>query len=317
MKHQQPFVVLSALLGLAISGCTVSPQPDLPSGTASAAVSPTSPATTTSPATPRLTVVRTPAADAPSKAQALLDQPKMVFTRPDDQPHAPETFVVRGDTVTIADRVNDQIVTFQNGRRIAAIAFPDLKLADMAIRDGHYYFLNALDQREVDEYVIDATGTLTQVGTQTLPAEADRIGWDDGRLVAQLIEHNTWVAVDGSGPVPANPTFDLNGRGFRVNDGHTVLEIPTRHEPIGIDLIARDADYTYYQVYDNYVRANAEQVYRGYVYQFDRSGQLVHTYTLHVAIDFKPSRELQIVDGRVYQLFVTNKTAQVLLLEPN
>ncbi|WP_143483665.1 hypothetical protein [Propionicimonas paludicola] len=295
----------------------MSPQPDIPSGTVSAAVSPTSPATTTSVATPRLTVVRAPAADAPSKARVLLDQPKMVLTRPEDQPYAPEAFVVRGDTVTIADRVNKQIVTFQNGRRIGAVAFPDLKLADMAIRDGHYYFLNALDQREVDEFVMDDTRTLTQVGNQILPAEADRIGWDDGRLVAQLTEQNTWVAVDGSDPVVANPTFELNGRGFRITDGHTVLEIPTRYEPTGVELIARDADYTYYQVYDNYVRANAEQVYRGYVYQFDRSEQLVHTYTLHVAADVKPSRELQIVDGRVYQLFITNKTARVLLLAPN
>jgi hypothetical protein len=305
-------VILSS--GLVLAGCTaVRPSPTSSGSPASPAISATASPTTV----PSITVVSAPAPEVPSRAIVMLDAPHMVFSRPEDQPHAPETFVVTGDRITVADRVGKQIVTYQHGRRIATTPFPTIKIADMAIRGDRYYFLEA-DQTEVDEFTLNpSTNKLDRTGTHQLPAQADLIGWDGESLVAQLLEANKWVLVNGPGPITPSPTFSLRDHRFQVTDGPLRLEIPTRHEPIGIELLARDNQGTYYRVDDNYTKSNGEQIYRTYVYQFDTAGRFVHSYTLTEATDYKPSREIQIADGRIYQLLITRETAKVLLLKPN
>jgi hypothetical protein len=311
MTNPRWLAIPGVIAGLAVAGCVSAPTQAASTASASPVVSASSSAT---PAV--ITVVPSPASKTPSKATVILDAPEMVFSRPEDQLHAPETFVIDGDTLTIADRVHKLLVTYHNGQRTGTIPFPDMNIQDMAIRGDHYYFLDP-DQIHVAEYLLGADRLLQRTATWSLPAEAWLIKWDGQYLAAHLVERNTWVSATGSDPITANPTFGLEGHTFEIFDGPLTMKIPTRWEPIGIDLVDREGDYSYYKVTDNYTRANATQVYISYIYQFDNQGHFIHSYTMRIAKVYKPAREIQIDNGQVYQLYETEKTAQILRLAPN
>ena len=317
MRQIRLVTVLVIVGCVAAAGCTIMPGPSV--GTPSTVASSPTPAITSvsASATPSpTTVLESPAPKTASKATVILNAPDMVFSRPEDQLHAPETFVIDGDSLTIADRVHKLLVTYRNGQRTGTIPFPDMKIQDMASRGDQYYFLDP-DQIHVAEYTLGADKTLHRTAAWNLPAEAWLIRWDGDSLAARLIMSGSWVSVTGSDPITPNPKYSLRGHTFEIIDGPLTIKIPVRWEPIEIDLVDREGDYSYYEVTDNYTRPDASQVYVSYIYQFDNQGHFIHSYTLHMARGYKPAREIQIDNGQVYQLHTTKKTAQILRLAPN
>jgi hypothetical protein len=247
----------------------------------------------------------------------VLDDPRTVIAQPDNQPIGPSTFFVRGDTITIPDRVNDVLGIYRDNKRVDAVTMPDVACCiDLLVKEDHYWLLDGDDQ--VFEYVRKpGADHLTELNRSEVrgyqPTFLDAEG---PNVVVQMFDGERVLAT-GPGPVMPGAKFDMLKHGWNIDDGSVKAKLMVRHEPVSIHLLARTADSSYYTVFDDDPKTE-ERPNAGYVYQLTSRGQLLRTFTLRNGGDKSPIRDVAVAaDGTVYQMFVTVKTTKIYRIEPN
>lgn len=299
------------LMSLMLAGCTTGP-PSPGAENSSAATSPT-------PATIRITV-QPPEKPIPTKP--IVDDPATVFSRPESLPIGPRSFYVDGDTITLYDFLNDQFVTYRNGKKIRTVDFEDRgRPQDLLIIGDHYWILtnttddNGLEKDTVRHYTIKP-GTNRFTLIKEYPAKGKQPTWitrEGNNIVLQTIDDKL-RRVAGTDPFRPAPKMSLLKNGFGIHDDQTNTEIIIPGEPIGIGLLARTDHYNYYWVVDyTETLRNA-----GWIYQLTKTGELVHTYTMIQLGIGEPNRSFQIApNGQVYEMVITNKTTRIYRIAPN
>jgi hypothetical protein len=256
--------------------------------------------------------------ESPRPAKLLLDDPTMVTKAPDEFPLAPNTFAVRGDTITIDDPVHHRIGIYRNGKRVKSLAWPDSDCLDMVVDGDHYWFLGTDetgDKYEVFDYLLKPGAThLTLVTTYPVPGDdMNPPTWltREGQNIVLQDSDNKLDLVAGPGPLTPAGKITVGKYVARIRNGLVTTEITTRRRAGWPDLLARTDQYDYFWITDD---GPTEWIYR-----LTKTGELAGTYTLLRITDSRPFlHEVQIgPDGQVYQLVVTDKSVRVYLIAPN
>jgi hypothetical protein len=121
--------------------------------------------------------------------------------------------------------------------------------------------------------------------------------------------------VDGPGPIRAQPeTTDLD-HAFQLTDGNINATVPLKYSSYVARRIALTDQYTFYSVdawNDKHPTQDQEAVL-----QFTLNGQLVHTYAVYRRGSTAEGRQFVVADDKLYQMWISNKTVKVFLIEPN
>jgi len=328
MKSRWSALVLAILL----TGCTA---PAVPAPSAST-IGMTPDATASPPASPSASPSANPPAlewkDIPvaqkkvSAFDVILSDTKLLVLDA-DEPYGPYMFAVFGDQVLLDDPGDGDVLTYTNGHRTAAatIDSPNDYPEDLLPHGSELYVLQGDGgtgtNRKVHVYRRDSSGKkLTRV--RVLPGELvagnaqASIHFSGPNLVGEAWGDEP-VLLDGPGPL-SEPTLDIKNKVFTVKlPGSQPLRIHTRYAPDSIDLVSLDDDYAYYLAEDFDADSDPEDAGL-YVYRVALSATGTDaTYTLADSPGYEPSRQVQVVDGQVYQLRATSKVVQVLRLHQN
>jgi hypothetical protein len=251
------------------------------------------------------------------KATLLLDDPRTIRSQPDNEPYAPFSFFVSGDTITIPDTVNNVLGIYRDNKRIRAITMPEISCCfDLRGEGGHYWLLDG--DHNVYEYSLSPGATsLVKLGRHHV--DGDQPTWLDtegANVVVQMFDGKR-VLVSGSGPVAPGARFEMLEHGWTIDDGTIKADLSVRYEPVSIHLLARTGLSNYYWVYDENPRVDRSPNY-GYLYELSTmNGELLRTYTLKTPGVTTPNRGVLVSDGRVYQMIVTNRSTKVYRIEAN
>jgi len=293
----RPAGLLTIAMGL-LAGCgATAPQPAVP------------------PPTPSPAQVAVPTTPSTVRSKLLLEDPKLVIKQEEQLPLAPGTFAIIGDEIIINDYLQDKIAIYQGGKRITAFDKPST-IVDMAIRDGKWYLLDT--DSTVTVYTRTTKG-LKQIRTIPLPeldpgteSAYNSLYFEGPNLIAY---NGDPVLVDGPGPVLPEPETTKLDHAFHLTDGNTNATIPVKYDPFSIDRIALTDQHVFYEVTD-WADDNDKQ-FRQFIVQFTLDGQLVHTYAIHRRGSTAEGRQFVVTDGKLYQMWISNKTVKVFLIEPN
>jgi hypothetical protein len=272
-----------------------------------------SPAPTTATTSSEVSVV-VPAVSDTIHSKLLFEDPTLVIKRSDELPLAPSSFAVVGDQVIINDYLQDTFDIYQGGKRIIEFDNPE-PIGDFAVRDAKYYTLESGDV--VGVYSRTAKG-LKRDRTIKLPtikpggSQYNSLYFEGPNLIA---EADARILVDGPGPIRAQPeTTDLD-HAFQLTDGNINATVPLKYSSYVARRIALTDQYTFYSVdawNDKHPTQDQEAVL-----QFTLNGQLVHTYAVYRRGSTAEGRQFVVADDKLYQMWISNKTVKVFLIEPN
>lgn len=305
-------------LGVLLAGCTPPPAAPAPSP---ATVGPASPTTGANPSTSPTSLLLRDIPLAPRKASAfdvVLSDPRLLVHDPAGL-WGPETFAVLGDQVVLEDPVGDGMLTYTDGRRTGRGELDTdgwVVVDDLLARDSELYVLQGDDDtatnRKVHVYRPGTGGALTPV--RVLPGEFIRGNgpaslYFAGANVVGWSFDDPDVLLDGPGPVP-EWEVDVNQATSTVALlGTARLRFHTRDPEADIQLLQLDDDDAYFLI---------EEADAAYVYGIALTPAGIDTsYTLAGCPGYNPDRQVQVVDGQVYQLRSTKNTVQVVRLHPN
>ena len=256
----------------------------------------------------------------------LVNDKSMVRSRVEEEPQGPETFWVEEDQITVADHVNNRIVTFQNTGVIDSLDWPTtaegepVRAVDMAIDGDTFYFLEFMEPFvHVHQRV---HGRLEPVRVVDFSSESssqvDQIELRDGNLIGVTYSGRRFM-IEGSGELPPDPVLQIDEEipSHIVKDGPVNVRLATRHEPVGVQLLRRDSTGSYYLTAESHYSDEQGTVYVLHVYHLALDGSLVRTFTPHRDVDHVPNREFRLVNDQLYQLLVRADSAEVILLHPN
>lgn len=316
-------IATTAAVFLAISGCTTTPRTSTPTApTAAATTAGAPPASVSPPASPTaLGWKDIPAATTDtSDFEVLLSDKKLLIAGGDD-PWGPESFAVLGDQILVQDST-DGIITYSDRRRTGRARLDSGDYAeDLLVRGSELYVLQGngaeAANRKVHVYTVDSGGAFTPVrilpgtflegaGRASIHLSGDNVvGWNS---------EGPEVLLDGPGPL-AEPAFTLKEKVFTVTlPGAQPLRIHARYGAASIELVTRDADYAYYAVMDFDADSNSDD-YTANVYRVAlTSAGTDASYTLAESPSYNPVRQVQVVDGQVYQLRGIGEAVQVIRL---
>lgn len=250
------------------------------------------------------------------RSRLLLEDSSLVSKRAEELPQAPSTFAVIGDQVVIDDRLNSKFGIYQNGRRIIDFEQPT-SMADFAIRNGNWYLLTGDDT--IGVYTRTTKGLKYQKAI-ALPKHADdepvysELYFEGSNLIA---EAGSKALAEGPGPLRSDPTNTNLGRTIHLVDGNVDAVIPVKFNPLGAARIALTDQYAYYTASSYSPQDNSGELYEEFILQFSLDGKLVHTYGTHPSGSTADGREFLVADDKLYQMWISNKTVKVFLLEPN
>ncbi len=301
---------VAVLVVVGLSACGVGPVP---------AGNPPTPGVTVSPSGVETVA---PVTAKPRIAQVLVDEPDMVYQRPEQVLLAPSTFTVDGDRVVVSDTVNWVFAVYRGSKRVASIPRPPASSTiDLVIRGDLWYLLSR--DNEVLVYRLAPGGkrlahqkTLKFAPSQGTSTDGDRVqhfGVDGGNLFV-VSRDGACMPIEGACPSVEVSSEDRSDRSFLVRDGSVQALIELNQLVGTYDCFKTTGVGLYCDVMGmGEGRANKHR----YLYQFGADGRLAHTYTLPMAEDDLPKRDLVVADGKVYLMLNTTKTAKILLIAPN
>lgn len=302
--------VALVLSHLAIAGCAPA-SPEFPTSSEPPRASPSASASATPPPAAKVVITEVPP-DNIGRVEVVVDDPATILTQPDNQPYSPSTFFVKGDTITLENRVAGTLNVYRKGKKVDQFRSPDTCCSDLLIDSrGHYWILG---DEEVDEYV-RKPGAKKLTHLSTHPAGEDQPTWlfQDGDNIYVKQSEDDIVLISGPGPLGPVPKTEILDRSVTASDGEQLnVEIKTRTAAVGLRMLGRTADYYYLKV------TESSKKKWGTVYQLTRAGAVVNTYNMLPPEDKLPWREVQISpDGQVYQMVISNETTRIYRLPPN
>lgn len=267
--------------------------------------------------TPTPTPVTVPVVPDTIHSKLLLKDPKLVFKQPEQQTMAPDTFAIIGDEIVVDDYLQDKFAIYKDGKRITEFDEP-VPVVDMAIRDGKWYLL---DTHSTVTIYTRTTKGIKQVreiklrkpdpGTESV---YNALYFEGPNLIA---EGETKVLVDGPGPIlPDLQDTELN-HAFHLTDGNTNANVAFKYDRYSVIRIALTDQHVFYNV--SYIADTGaeDDPFEDCILQFTLDGQLVHTYRAYRGASTADYREFVVNDGKLYQMWISDKTAKVFLIEPN
>ena len=317
------WLAAAAVLGVLLCACTLTPATSPTPAPSPTPPSPSPPATVAAPA-PQRTVEALP--DSEGEATMLVHDPSMVFSRDEEGTRGPESFWVDGDLITILDHLNDRVVSFRDGAVAETLEWPatadgdPVPGVDLAIDGDTFYFLafgepfvhvhQRLEGGLAPVRVIDFSSVSS--------VQTDRIELQDDQLIGVTYSGRRFL-IEGDGTLPPDPFLDLDEQlpSHVVVDGQLNVRLLSRHDPVGINLLRRDATGSWYSTAESFYSPDAGNVYLRHVYQFAADGSLLRTFSPHRGVDHVPNREFRVVADKLYQLLDRNDGARVLQVHPN
>lgn len=295
--------------------------------------------------TPYLTVTLAADASLPGGSrspQVMVSDQASVELQADEEPLTPLTFAVDGTVAYLADQVNNTIRIYNNGVFSRAVPTGDLYPIDLAATSSGLVMLD-LENRvqrinlsgaalqtmgEATQLSVEeetwaegtvTTGTTTEVKALKADVTPVRIDLVNGALVA-VYEDGTTKLVDSnaSSQTGMSETVQSSDTGYIITtDTGVQKRISLLYEPDSVERIYADAQSSFYLVTASYDNTSGTATHVSYVYKFTNGTTPAATYTMLPSDSSSPSREIQINQGRVYQLRTTGNTAQVLQLTPD
>ncbi len=260
-----------------------------------------------------------PQATGSSRRTVLVSDPQQRTDKWVQKEYGPETFAVSGDVIVLPNEVRNDLTVYVGGHRASRLRLRyDVYPEDLLIRGDRLYLLSSRDFEDtlarVWVYRITGAGRL-RLETH-LDAEVEQVSWARLEFFGEslAIVFDDPVVVSGPGPVVQPVRFRWNKQAVtaRWTDATPSVRFHATGWAKGIELAGRDSRFVWYAVFDS-------RQYRTTVYRVPVSGDgPVRAYRLHRGGEGRPSREVVIADGRVYQLLVTRNAtaAQVLLVRP-
>lgn len=296
-------VVLEATLA---SGCTPMPTPQPPASPS---------------ATPVLSPVVVPTVSTKTRSKLLINDPTLVFKRDEQLPQAPNSFAVVNGQLIMNDYLHDVFAIYQDHQRIKEFAKPT-NIGDFVVRDNHYYLLEpnfdaTLYTVGIYNHTAKGLKKVREIKLPEIPADEavyDRLYFEGPNLIARAENR---VLVEGPGPLRDEPQFNDLKHAIHFTDGNINATVPLKYDRNGgAERIALNDKHVYYLISD-WKDDNPISVFRQFILQFTLDGQLVHTYAVQPGNEGATPMEFLVADDKLYQMWISNKTVKVFLLEPN
>lgn len=258
------------------------------------------------------TVVMDDAALVPSdKAATAPDAGEQVPA--ERAPQLPGSYFVDGATIYLDDRLNHQIVSYRDGRRLDAVAAPAEPFDEFAVWYGTYYLLSDRLRAYLPEdgHLVE-TSLPEGLGDRS---DISRLVVDDDNLIAEG-RSGVRRLVDGPGPVPPAPAIESGPNRVTIVDAPLKATVQLGHSSTEVSLLGRDTEHAWYRVCESWTEESAGKVTQCYVTEFDADGRHTATYT-PVRDDTNVfAQDLAVGGGQVYQMVFTGRSVQIRQLQP-
>ena len=271
-------------------------------------------------------------------------------------PIAPEAFAVSGATVYLADQLHQTVRRYVSGKFVGTMTLGDIGPVDLQVTgstltalesEGGVHTFRLPDSTVKAAKLTAVRSQSVALATNTSPnlsaeatasgsaaeitdadfiadARARHLGLFNGQLVVDTDEEKRFrvesaSVTELSATSPGTEHFEPSGDGFAVLDaaGRLAKRIALPHTPVSAEALHSGGGYDYYYVCDEYFTQDGAWMVQDYVFRFTAAGAAAGVYTLARSDAPPANRHVQVADGRVYQLVVAGKRAQVLELKPD
>ncbi len=254
------------------------------------------------------------------------------------QPDGPQTFAVDSGKVYVEDRVTGVLRVYNlAGKFVRSITLPTgLAAADLAVKGNvatlldlegglHELKLEASKAVEIRTAKAGSIPASEPDAAALIGVGVSHITFFGDQLVGQIESAGQLVLTNGTSV--GQPVGSFIRPGFVSQSGSKLVlksgagavlkTFAVPNQPVQVLLSHRETGFSYYTVVDDRQASDGAWLYDTWIYKFADSGQLVASYTLATQSSYTPWREVAVSNGRVFQLLIGTKRAQVVELTPD